>query len=299
MKRGSMALAAALALLVSCSPQNSATSAKVSGTAGFADRSGTASEFNLQVQGVAAAPGGQAYQGWLVGTDGKTYLSLGTLSRENDGSVSLTWDSPNGENLLLHYSGFEATVESSGGAAQPTGKALFGGSLADQAKGLFGSDAKRPSPVAPGLKQQTNLAAEHAAMAQGAQQISAWDEMKAHLEHVVNILEGKAGSKFGDYLGTGVPQNPGDGYGVIAYARDLQSAFGSDDGVAAAEKDFQTKLDAVEKTCLTALKLKNEATAGSLLQDLQTQIKALQTGPVDQLYQKASAGLTFVVGNQS
>jgi len=42
---------------------------------------------------------------------------------------------------------------------------------------------------------------------------------KGHAEHCINVLAGEGSPEYGDYDGNGRPDNPGDGYGLLAYLR--------------------------------------------------------------------------------
>lgn len=300
--------AACLMTLLACGPGRPAPTpadhaAVPKGTAVFTDRLAMADEFTLSMTGVSVPSGGHSYQGWLVGSDGSSYLSLGQLQPGPDGSLSFRWDSPTSENLLGHYVGFQATVETGPAGPQPKGPVAFAGSLQTSGRSLFGPGASSPSPVSIGMKQQTELAVEHGGMAVAAQEIKAWDEMKAHLEHVVNILEGQKGKRFGDYLGTGVPQNPGDGYGVQAYEKNVLQYLGKyaaeTSGLNTLDESFRTDMNSVEDICLAGLKLKDEGKAPQLMEDLKVRLQALQGGPVAELYRAAQKELSVPVGPRS
>lgn len=273
------------------------------GTAAFADRLAMADEFSLAVSGLPSLSGDRSYQAWLVGSDGQTYLGLGPVKIATDGSLALRWDSPTSENLAAHYAGFEVTVESGTVGAAPKGPVAFSGSLSALGRSLFGPSTTSPSPAAIGMKQQADLAVEHGRMAIAAQQIKAWDEMRAHLEHVINILEGTKGKRFGDYLGTGVPQNPGDGYGVGAYEQDLVSLLGKDAaagaGVSSMDEAFHSAMSSLEDACLAALKLKGGTKADQSMRDVKLRMDALQNGPVADLYRAAQKELSVTVGPRS
>jgi hypothetical protein len=308
MKIGVVLEAACFVTLLACGPGRATptggTQAAVPhGAAVFGDRLATADEFTLSMSGVAAPSGNHSYQGWLVGSDGHSFLSLGLLQPEPDGSLSFRWDSPTSENLLGHYVGFEATMETGTGGAEPRGPVAFSGSLPALGRLLFGPGVSSPSPAAVGMKQQTDLAVEHSGMAIAAQGIKVRDEMRAHLEHVINILEGQKGKRFGDYLGDGVPQNPGDGYGAQAYEKDLIEYLGKN---AATTSDleklhasFRAAVNGVEDTCVAALNLTDVTKASELMQDLKLRLTALQSGPVAELYRTAQKELSISVGPRS
>ncbi|NNM67577.1 MAG: anti-sigma factor [Spirochaetales bacterium] len=298
------ALILLLALLFSCSPENARSSSPallLQGTAAFADKFAHDDAFFLQVSGVPALKSGQTYQGWLVGPKG--ILNLGVLSRSDEGKIALSWASPTGFDLVSAYTGFQATVEPAEGSSRPTGPIAFAGKILPLGVKLFSQNGEAPSAPAPGLQSQTDLASEHAGMAQAAAQLGNWNEMKAHLEHVVNILEGVHGSKYGDYLGTGVPQNPGDGWGARTYANNVAQLLTQDSVLSSdalnAEKNFQTDAEAVEKTCLTLLKNFKKSQIKTLLPALKTQITTLKTGPAAELYRLAAQTLSFTLETPS
>jgi hypothetical protein len=66
-----------------------------------------------------------------------------------------------------------------------------------------------------GLLTQSQVAKEHILNAFNAAAIGAFSEMRVHGEHVINIIEGTAGPRFADYTG--------DGFGTLAYARQIVS----------------------------------------------------------------------------
>ncbi len=308
MKKGVLLEAVCIMALLACGPGRPAQTSgdrasSARGTAMFSDRLETADEFSLSMSGVPVLSGNRSYQCWLVGSDGRSYLSLGLLQPAADGSLSFRWDSPTSENLLGHYIGFQVTVETGSRGAEPKGPVAFSGSLKDSGRSLFGPGASSPSPASVGLKQQTDLAVEHGEKAVAAQEIKAWDEMKAHLEHVVNILEGQKGKRFGDYLGTGVPQNPGDGYGVQAYERDVFAYLikygGTASGLEKLDASFRSGVSTIEDVCLTALRLTDETKAHQLVEDLKVRLAALQSGPVAELYGIAQKELSIQVGPRS
>ena len=308
MKIGVVFEAVCFVTILACGPGRTAptsgnNAAVPRGTAMFGDRLATADEFSLHMSGVRALSGNHSYQGWLVGSDGRSFLSLGLLQPAPDGSLSFRWDSPTSENLLGHYVGFQVTVEAATGGAEPRGPIAFSGSLPASGRALFGPGVSSPSPAAVGLKQQTELAAEHSGMAIAAQKINARDEMKAHLEHVINILEGQKGKRFGDYLGTGVPQNPGDGYGAQAYEKDLfeylSKYAGATSDLEKLDQSFRTDMSSVEDACLAALSLADATKATQLMQDLKSRLVALQSGPVAELYRTAQKELSISVGPRS
>jgi hypothetical protein len=311
-------------LLLACAPtapQNTIPSGALTGTARFRDRLAVADQVVVQLTGAPALSGDQAYQGWLLADDGVTALSLGMLSRSADGAIALEWNSPTSENLLSRYARFQATIELSKGSAKPTGKVAFAGGLSGDAltvaRQLFapavaqsaasadpygseygGSAAQttvRGAPAALGLKTQTEIAAQHLQNAVNAAAIGSLKETHVHLEHVINILEGKKGARFGDHDGDGVAQNPGDGYGAQAYAAEVVKALGAANDVGDTERALQAQIKTIEERCLALMKMNDAASASPSLRELKGLMDQLKAEPVAKLYQAAQAKLVFSV----
>jgi hypothetical protein len=168
----------------------------------------------------------EAYEGWLVADNGATKLSVGVLPVDADGMIEYTYTHPEHRNLVSIYDKFVITVEpvpDANAAASnkvaysdqlPTGALshirhlLY--SLAGNPNYTSGPHNGTPKGITVGLWQQTDVAHQHAALAAAGTTI---DEVKLHLAHVVNIVEGSAGANFVDSAG-----NPGDGAGVLKYA---------------------------------------------------------------------------------
>jgi hypothetical protein len=261
-------------------------------------------QFVLSMVDVPAPPGGQAYQGWLVGDDG-ALTDVGVLNLNPDGSVNLAWNSPNSENLLSRYARFQVTLEPAGGSASPSGPVVLAGGLDGEvltaARRLFvRNDAEPVTPLNTaftlGLKAQTDVAVQHVQNAVNAAAIGAMPEMRVHLEHVVNILEGAAGPRFGDYDGSGVAENPGDGFGVKGYAGEVARLLSGQEAVANAAAEVQTQSAAIQDRCLEILAVQDMPAAAARLAELKTLADQLKAGPVVGLYQAAQEAVGFQVG---
>ncbi len=276
---------------------------QASGTAGFRDNLATADQFSLQLTGVSAPPDSQVYQGWLIG-DNDALASLGQLNLNPDGSVALEWNSPNSENLLSGYSRFQVTLEPAAGSARPTGEVVFGGGLETEAllnaRRLFVKNEGQPATplntaFSLGLTAQTEVAGQHVQNAANAAAIGALAEMRAHLEHVINILEGAGGPRFGDYNGNGTAENPGDGFGVIGYAGQMAESFKNQAPVVEAAANVQAQTVAIQDKSLEIIQLDDIATASTQLGELKGLAEQLKTGPVARLYQAAQDAASFQV----
>lgn len=276
---------------------------EASGTAGFRDQLATADQFSLTLTTVPALPDGQVYQGWLIGNDG-TVISTGVIILAPDGSAALTWDSPNSENLLSRYVQFQITLEPAAGSVAPTGKVVFSGTLEGavltNVRRLFVQNESEPATpldtaFALGLRAQTDLAAQHVTNAVNAAAIGAVDEMHAHLEHVVNILEGAGGPRYGDHDGNGTAENPGDGFGVIGYAGQIASLIPEQAAIGATVATIQAQITVIQDKCLEILRIEEPATAAAQLSELQVLIEQLKSGPTASLYQSAQDSVRFDV----
>ena len=274
------------------------------GTAGFRDNLAIADQFVLNLTGVPTPPDGQAYQGWLVGDDGTT-LSIGVLSLNPDGAVALEWNSPTGENLLARYARFEVTLEATEGIPSQTGQVVLAGGLGGEtlakARRTFVKNEGEPATpldtaLALGLNAQTDIAVRHVENAVNAAAIGALPEMRIHLEHVVNIIEGAAGPRFSDYDGNGVAENPGDGFGVIGYSSQIAQLLGDQRSVVTAATEVQTQGAAIQDKSLEIITLEDLATATAQLAELKAMADQLKAGPAIDLYRSAQDAASFMVG---
>lgn len=284
-------------------PTSPSPASSSGGTAGFRNQLAVADQFFLTLSAMPALPDGQAYQGWLLGDDGTT-ISTGIISLVLEGSATLTWNSPTSENLLSRYARFQITLEPDTGSATPTGKVVFSGRLEGAAltiaRQLFvKNDGEPTSPLntafAIGLRSETDLAVQHVTNAVNAAAIGALDEMRAHLEHVINILEGAKGPHFGDHDGHGTAENPGDGFGVLGYAENIAHLRPEDAAIVATNANIQTQGALIQEKCLEILKIEDTVGASVQLSELQTLIEQFKTNLVDSLYQAAQESIRFEI----
>jgi hypothetical protein len=267
--------------------------------AGFESQFAVADQFLLLLTNVPAAPQGQVYQGWLVADDGAR-LSVGQLVPAADGTLSVKWVSPTGENLLTRFAGFEMTLEPVDGSDSPTGKVIYAGQMAASqaasARLFFVTNTREPAtplntPFIPGLLTQLEIAIQHIQNAQNAEAIGAAQEMRVHLEHVINILEGADGPRFKDYNGDGAAQNPGDGFGVKGYARQVAVVLNTPELATPVE----TGVNALQDQALTIFELTDLTQAAELLTTLYTAATSLRDTTVSELYHQADKMAWFPV----
>jgi hypothetical protein len=273
------------------------------GVAHFRDKLATADLFTLQLSGLSAPTGDQVYRAWLL-SDDNAVIDLGTLNVNPDGSAALEWNSPNGENLLSRYSRVQITLEPAAGSATPTGEVVAAGELQDEAltnaRRLFvKNDGEPTTPLntayALGLGAQSDVAIQHVQNAVNAAAIGALPEMRMHLEHVVNILEGAAGPRFSDYDGNGTAENPGDGFGVIGYAAQIADLLQEHETVVTAAADVKTQVAAIQDKALQILKLEDRAAVTAQLAELKTLADRMGADAIAGLYQAAQGAISFQI----
>ena len=244
--------------------QSGALMSDVKNQAGFGSRFADGDLFSVSLDGVLQPPAGQAYQGWLLKDDG-TPFAIGVLPVSAEGAIRYEWVSPNGENLLSTYRRFQITLESTQPAAAPSGKVFYFGGLEpaawQMAQNLFVKNDREPvtplnRALVPGFQTQLNAAIQHIHNAENAAQIGAQAEMRNHMEHTINILEGAGSPRFKDYNGDGAAQNPGDGFGARAYAREVVALLGSPEAQAAGQK-VDADISTIQDRCETIITLKD------------------------------------------
>ncbi|MEZ4868331.1 MAG: protein kinase [Caldilineaceae bacterium] len=174
------------------------------------------SRFSFTVGTLPQLPPDHHYELWLAGA-GMEPLSLGSLTLSATVALSGTTD----QNLLLAYNRALVALMPNGATAPPVaGQIVLSGahSMALQqhlTQVLFTSEAYATGLLA-GAHDQMQIAVAHSGFLQDALD-SDLAEARRHAEHIINILEGKNGKHFGDLDGDGMPQNPGNGFGVRAY----------------------------------------------------------------------------------
>jgi hypothetical protein len=273
------------------------------GVARFRDKLATADLFTLQISGLPAAAEDQVYQAWLLGDD-DAVVNLGSLNVNPDGSAALEWNSPNGENLLSRYSRVQITLEPATGSAAPTGEVILIGEMKDDvltnARRLFvKNDGEPATPLntafALGLGAQSDVAIQHVQNAVNAAAIGSLPETRTHLEHVVNILEGATGPRFGDYNGSGTAENPGDGFGVIGYAAHIADLLPDHEAVGAAAADVKAQAAAIQDMSLRILELEDRAAISAQLAELKALADQLGADAIAGLYQAAQDAVGFQI----
>jgi hypothetical protein len=183
-----------------------------SGTAVISDGAASGDTITYAMTGVPALADGSVYVGWLVSDDGKTTLNTGALPVGIDGSVSHTYVSADGENLIAAYNKVGVTSEEDANGASPSNSIVYSASIPSGAM----SDIRSLQGSLQSLNEQLTLASSHAQLARSSDTIS---DVIAHTHHVINIIEGEAGGNFDSSFA-----NPGDGVGVLAHAQSRSQA---------------------------------------------------------------------------
>lgn len=232
----------------------------------------------VEASALPEAPANRVYVAWLIAEDDSVQF-LGALEPNAQGNARLVWEAPNNENLLTHYVGARITLENNRNAQSPSGKLLYENRLdavtMAAVQRLF--VANTGEPITPrntsfmlGLYEQTDLALQHVQNAVNAAAIGAVSETRTHLEHVINILEGVQGARYGDYTGDGIAQNPGDGFGVSGYAEQTIQIL-QELGFATDDTALIANLKILEDLCVEILSMDS-----SDLRAIQDRLKTLQ-----------------------
>jgi hypothetical protein len=262
----------------------------------FRDNLATADLFVVNINDVNPAPAGQVYQGWIRSEDG-SLINAGVLDVLN-GVIHLEWKAPDGRNLLASITGFNVSLEPAPGSDQPSGNVLYAGEMSPEqialARNLFVSNSAEPvtprnKAFALALVQQMGLASAHIDNSLNAQAIGAVKERALHLEHVVNIIEGSKGERFKDYNGDGSVENPGDGFGVMAYAGQLAVKLNQEAVTTKTQEVLLALLD-IEQKAIAIL----EGQPGSIpLTDLRKQFDEINKNQVADLYRLTEQSAAF------
>jgi hypothetical protein len=233
-----------------------------------------ADQLLLSASNLTRPPEGFVYEGWLIADDG-TEISTGVFEVGADGSVDYAWTSPSGENLIARYAWFAITIEPQNDSdPHPSNQVPFRGVPSPDAlaaaRRVFAANTGEPAtprnvPYGQGLLTESQIARDHASNAINAAAIGAFAEMRVHCEHIINIIEGADGTRYADYNGDGRAENPGDGFGALAYARQIAAllpAAGDDLG------QVESLLIAIQDKAQQILDAPDIPTAQPLLDEL-------------------------------
>jgi hypothetical protein len=264
------------------------------GLALFEDKQGRSDAIRIEVQNLQAQPGA-TITAWLAGTTNE-FLRLGDLRPDNNGKATLTYSDPQRRNLLGLFERITITAETGTPGDRPAGRELLRDEIPGPAmvhiRHLLAKFEETPNqtPLATGLLAQAALAADHANLAKLAFNANDFAGVKLHLEHVINIIEGDKGPNFGDLNGDEKRDNPGDGFGLLNYAKvaSEHAQFAAD----AAPRDETINLHAGHVKVST----QNVTTWATQARDLAVQAGRAQNigatrGPLDQIVDLLAASL--------
>jgi hypothetical protein len=215
----------------------SAQEAALGGSANFRDADALNDSLEIALTGVPAISG--SYEGWLVTNEGDK-ISVGWLTRIVDGTITATYLSPSGEDLLATYVGFALSQEPTSYNSRclctvdpdpaTAGPILYSDRIPAEVESSVQLLVVGADSIAGKLRQQAQAALDHALLAQTSVSLA---DKQIHAQSVANIINGARRGPSA-YLGAA-----GDNIGVIGHAEkaaveggNAQSAAGDDLSVA-------------------------------------------------------------------
>lgn len=181
-----------------------------SGTLTWRDQALRNDAVQLVVTGLATPQPGQVYTAQLVGEGGE--LPLGALVFAGD-TATLAYTAPDAANLLGVYQ--QMTVARSGDTAEVVLSAALPAEALRHMRALLVSARGTPNALgfALGLRQEADTLLQHAQFLRESYDAGNLALVHRHAEHITNIIRGADTT---DGNGDGVPENPGDGFGLLA-----------------------------------------------------------------------------------
>ncbi|HYN87953.1 MAG TPA: DUF420 domain-containing protein, partial [Ardenticatenaceae bacterium] len=191
------------------------------GSALVRDNFGRGDQLSLSLQNVPALEAGRVYAGWLTGAEGFLIYPVGQIPVTADGTAQLTFDAPNGENLLAQFDGFVISREGETLPERPSELLAWGQvslNAMEHIRHLMVSSPDTPGEkaIAYGLREQIEELERHALLIEEAVRENDFEGMRRHTEHVILLIEGPGGANYRDLDGDGEAQYPGDGFGLLA-----------------------------------------------------------------------------------
>jgi hypothetical protein len=173
---------------------------------------------------VPASETGFVYAVWLIGVDGTQLLPGVEFS---DGTLSILFVEPDGDNLLAGFNELDVSVEPNPDPAPDVPGpirylARAPQSIVDEIRRLDDLSNNDPTSqaIVEGLRSEAQTHDSHLGFALSAIGGGNLAATKQHLEHSINVLEGEASPAYVDWNQSGgPPENPGDGFGLIPYLR--------------------------------------------------------------------------------
>ena len=180
------------------------------------------------LNGISVPDGSATLEAWLTDSATGAVFSLGEITPDESGRVSLQYTDVDGRNLMGLFDGFQITQEPQFDDDPTPGIVLYSGQQAPQALAQIRTStvASDDAPLAYslGARNQAEELLRHAEFVQIAFDLLSIADAQRHAEHILNVLEGVDSEHFGDLDVAHGIQNPGDGYGIMAYVTQMQAA---------------------------------------------------------------------------
>lgn len=229
MKSRTIALLALLSLLLAFPVVVGAdTHDEFEGTAIIRDDKAASDAITYEMSNVPAPSDGTELVGWLVSDDGNTRMSTGPMKRNEDGSISYTFDSMSsrytGEDLIAGYSLLVITEEAVGSDPDtPAGPAVYHHQIPRAVMAHirhFISAWPEDSDfgILTHLQNHLELSRDEARL---GIQANALDQVKERAQRALNLLVGEDDENYDAAAG-----DPGDGFGIFGHASDAGQHLG-------------------------------------------------------------------------
>jgi hypothetical protein len=183
----------------------------------------------VALSGLEMPGDGLVYQAWLTEPNA-ALISLGTVEIV-DGTLSVIFANPTGENLVPQYGGFALSLEpaSEDDLAVPSEmvyESQIPAATLQRVRLLDEVSNGQPLKAAllQGLQAQADLYDNHQELALYGIDTDFLGGARQHSELVVNIIEGSESAYYGDWDSNGQIENPGDGVGLLSYLLVLADA---------------------------------------------------------------------------
>ena len=182
-----------------------------------------AETFYLFVDGLFAPPVDHHYELWLTTSDSvETDISLGTVEFALE-SGSLQGESPIDALTTYERAMIVTVADGTTEVSERISSAERPAALTKFLQNVLVQRDETRAALVHGAIQQLTIAVLHTGFLQDELEKKDLTEARRHAEHVRNILIGKEGEYFGDIDGSGLPENPGDGIGVLVYLDEIES----------------------------------------------------------------------------
>ncbi len=187
----------------------------------FSDKAARVDSVTVTLKKFTPLASGHVLAAWLVEGQGKP-LSLGAMTIGADGSATVTFNAPKGENLIGTNSRALVTDQPSNDLKTP-GALLYSGQVPPKAlvhvrHVLFKfPETPKNTGLLLGALDNGKILIDHVALAQKSFDTKDIKAVRLHLEHIYNVAVGVSAGK--DLNENGKIDNPGDadGFGVLPY----------------------------------------------------------------------------------